>query len=44
MKKTNRFGMPVVEVTAPDGSKSLWAVAVAYGAAVETYQARYLRK
>jgi hypothetical protein len=44
MKKTNRFGMPVVEVTAPDGSKSLWAVAVAYGAAVETYQERYLRK
>ena len=27
-------GMPMVEVTAPDGSKSLWAAAVAPSAAV----------
>jgi hypothetical protein len=30
-----RVGMPIVEVTAPDGSKSLWAAAVASGSAVD---------
>ena len=30
-----RIGMPMVDVTAPDGTKSLWAAAVAPGAAVE---------
>ena len=30
-----RTGMPMVEVTAPDGTKSLWAAAVAPSAAVE---------
>jgi hypothetical protein len=30
-----RIGMPIVEVIAPDGSKSLWAAAVAHKSAVE---------
>ena len=30
-----RAGMPMVEVTAPDGTKSAWAAAVAPSAAVE---------
>ena len=30
-----RTGMPMVEVTAPDGTKSLWAAAIAPSAAVE---------
>jgi hypothetical protein len=30
-----RVGMPMVEVTAPDGTKSVWAAAVAPSAAVE---------
>ncbi len=31
-----RTGMPLVEVTAPDGSKSLWVAAVSHEAALET--------
>ena len=34
MRKAH-VGMPMVEVTAPDGSKSLWAAAVALGSAVD---------
>src|SRR5258705_3325487 len=34
MRKVH-VGMPMVEVTAPDGSKSLWAAAVAPGSAVD---------
>jgi hypothetical protein len=34
MRKVH-VGMPMIEVTAPDGSKSLWAAAVAPGSAVD---------
>jgi len=34
MRKVH-VGMPMIEVTAPDGSKSLWAAAMAQGAAIE---------
>jgi len=35
-----RVAIPMVEVTAPDGSKSFWVAAVAHRDAVETVKKR----
>jgi hypothetical protein len=35
MRKNTYAAMPMVEVVAPDGSKSLWAAAIAYVDAIE---------